>query len=115
MRKLFVLSLMILVSTLWAAKPVTVPIQNPADEAAFYPRLYIPDYTPLIYNRIEVYKIDKGLNIYRLKPYDIPAFAPEYKEQIDFPNQKITLSVKVGEYKIANDVPISFNNYFSNL
>ncbi|MDY0152926.1 MAG: hypothetical protein RBS43_11685, partial [Candidatus Cloacimonas sp.] len=32
-----------------------------------------------------------------------------------FPNQKITLSVKVGEYKIANDVPISFNNYFSNL
>lgn len=115
MRKLFLLSLLILVGALYGAKPVPDIQSNPADDMAFYPRLYLPGYNFLYNNRIELYKIDKGLNVYRTKPYLIPAFAPDYAEKIDFPNQKVILSIKTGDYKIAEDVPVSFDKYFLNL
>lgn len=88
---------------------------DPLTEKALYPRLYLTEYNPIINNRIEVYKINKGMNYYKTKPYEIPAFAPEYKEEIDFANGKVILSVQVGNYKIAPDVPISFDRYFSNM
>lgn len=116
MRKAILLCLLCLNAyLLLAARPEAPRVTNPADELAFYPRLYIEGYNPLIHNRIELYKIDKGLNIYRTLPYYIPAFAPEYKERIDFPNSKVILSVKSGDYKITPDVPISFDAYFNNL
>ncbi|HPU99828.1 MAG TPA: hypothetical protein PLR23_02565, partial [Candidatus Cloacimonas acidaminovorans] len=88
---------------------------DPLTEKALYPRLYLTEYNPIINNRIEVYKINKGMNYYKTKPYEIPAFAPEYKEEIDFANGKVILCVQVGNYKIAPDVPISFDRYFSNM
>lgn len=88
---------------------------NPSDEKAFYPRLYLPGYDPIINNRIELYKIDKGMNVFKAKPLEIPAFALDYKERIDFPNQKVILSIKVGEFTLGPQRPLSFERYFTNL
>lgn len=80
-----------------------------------YMRLYIQDYHPIIDNRVEIYKLDKGLNIYRSTPYRIQAFAPEYDEEIDFANQKVLLITKVGDFPIVPTVPLSFDSYFDNV
>ena len=143
LKKLFLCLLLIAFTLLWANEPTgevnTNPEQeetgqkglfpvkpfrqkregqhqlDPLTEKAMYPRLYIPDYNPVINNRIEVYKINKAMNYYKARPLEIPAFAPEYKEKIDFTNNKVILSVQVGDYKIAPDVIISFDRYFSNM
>jgi len=94
------------------------PPSEEADTAmdmAFYPRLYLPGYDPIINNRIELYKIDKGMNIFKAKPLEIPAFTPDYRERIDFPGQKVFLSVKVGDYVVVPETPVSFDRYFSGL
>ena len=143
LKKLFLCLLLIAFTLLWANEPTgevnTNPEQeetgqkglfpvkpfrqkregqhqlDPLTEKAMYPRLYIPDYNPVINNRIEVYKINKAMNYYKARPLEIPAFAPEYKEKRDFTNNKVILSVQVGDYKIAPDVIISFDRYFSNM
>ncbi|GAB1365988.1 hypothetical protein MASR1M36_08590 [Candidatus Cloacimonadaceae bacterium] len=94
---------------------------SPADsldsslERAFFPRLYLGGYNPIINNRIELYKIDKGHNIHRAKPFEITAFAPEHKEKVDFANHRVIISIQTGEFKLSPDVTISFDHYFSNL
>ncbi len=69
----------------------------------------------MINNRIEVYKINKGMNYYKTIPLEIPAFAPTYKEKVDFANNKIVLSVEVDNFKITPDVPFSFDRYLANM
>jgi hypothetical protein len=88
---------------------------DPLTEQALYPRLYLTGYNPLINNRIEVYKINKGMNYYKTIPLEIPVFAPTYKEKVDFANNKILLSVEVDNFKITPDVPISFDRYLANM
>ncbi len=78
----------------------------------FYPRLYIKGYNPLIENQIVIYKIDKGMNLRREKPFHIEGFAPQRSEKIDFENKKVIISAKVGEKKIHPDVVVSFDAYF---
>ncbi len=88
---------------------------DPLTEKALYPRLYITGYNPLINNRIEVYKINKGMNYYKTTPLAIPAFAPSYKEKVDFAKSKVKLSVEVDNFQITPDVLISFDRYFANM
>ena len=96
-----------------AANPKTAnPPITDTSSAQFQPILYLDDYYPIINNRIDVYKFNKGLNVYKARPYEIPAFAPVYKERIDFPARKIYLSILIGDYKIADDVAVSFDDYF---
>lgn len=75
-------------------------------------RLYLDSYNPIIFNRIDVYKFNKGLNVNKARPYDISAFAPTYKERVDFLAQRVWLSFYIGDIKITEDVSISFDNYF---
>lgn len=84
-------------------------------ERVFYPRLYLGGYNPILNNRIELYKIDKGHNIHRAKPFEIAAFAPEHKERVDFPNRLVILSVQTGSFKLSPDIPLTFDTYFTNL
>ncbi|HNX03109.1 MAG TPA: hypothetical protein PKM71_05550 [Candidatus Cloacimonas sp.] len=55
------------------------------------------------------------MNYYKTIPLEIPAFAPTYKEKVDFANNKILLSVEVDNFKITPDVPISFDRYLANM
>ena len=142
-KKLIFCLILLAIAILWAAEPVSdvnnpqeddqtdhksiFPVRpfkqkqeikrelDPLTEKALYPRLYITGYNPIINNRIEIYKINKGMNYYKTKPLEIPAFAPEYKEKIDFANSKVILSVQAGDFKIEPDVPISFDRYFTNM
>jgi len=119
MRKYLLLcTILVLSSLVWAApppKPAIDPAKELEREKAFYPRLYINGYNPIIYNQIELYKLDKGLYRHKAKPWEIPAFAPENKEQVDYANQKVILSLKVGDYEIAQKIPLSFDSYIANL
>jgi len=81
----------------------------------FYPRLYVQGFYPLINNKVVPYKIDKGMNLYRAKPYEINTFAPETKEKIDFAEQRIIISTQIGNTKIAPDYAISFDGYIANM
>ncbi|HNQ40354.1 MAG TPA: hypothetical protein PKO26_07140, partial [Candidatus Cloacimonas sp.] len=142
-KKLIFCLILLAIAILWAAEPVSdvnnpqeddqtdhksiFPVRpfkqkqeikrelDPLTEKALYPRLYITGYNPIINNRIEIYKINKGMNYYKTKPLEIPAFTPEYKEKIDFANSKVILSVQAGDFKIEPDVPISFDRYFTNM
>jgi len=117
-RYLIFCTILALSSLAWGAKPAAPATDLARElerEKAFYPRLYLDSYNPIINNQIELYKLNKGLYRYKSKPWEIPAFAPENKETIDFANQKVILSLKVGEYDIAQKVPLSFDRYFTNL
>ncbi len=81
----------------------------------FYPRIYIKGYNPLINNQILIYKIDKGMNLNKAKPYEINTFPPEKKETVDFENQKIIVSSKVGGFSIHPDVSLSFDSYLKEM
>lgn len=96
-------------------KPEMQQTLDPETEKAMYPKLYITGYNPVINNRIEIYKIYNGMNYFKLKPWDITAFAPDYKEKILFADNKVILSVQVDNYKITPDVIIGFDKYFANL
>ncbi|HNQ44398.1 MAG TPA: hypothetical protein PKI59_08200, partial [Candidatus Cloacimonadota bacterium] len=92
---------------------LTIPILLQAE--VFEPKLYIDGYYPLINNKVDVYKLDRGLNIYRAKPYEIPALQIERKETIDFPNQKVVISTEVAGQKLYPDVILSFDTYMANM
>jgi hypothetical protein len=81
----------------------------------FMPVLYLPGYDPLIYNTVDIYKINKGLNLNSTNPYLVREFAPDKKETIDFDSQQVIISTKIGGYKITDDRIISFDDYFDRL
>ncbi|MDD2228790.1 MAG: hypothetical protein PHY48_05205 [Candidatus Cloacimonetes bacterium] len=114
MRKLPFLYLFLIIANMLGAvnpKSTNLPIKD-SPSKQFYPILYLDDYYPILNNRIDVYKFNKGLNVYKLRPYEIPAFAPVYKERIDYPARTVYLSVLIGDYKIADEVAVSFDDYF---
>ncbi|MCK9336055.1 MAG: hypothetical protein M0Q99_12180, partial [Candidatus Cloacimonetes bacterium] len=81
----------------------------------FEPRLYLQGYYPLNNNMAEIYKLDKGLNIYRTKAYQIPGLAIDRNEDVDFENQQIIISTLVAGKKLIPDIPISFDGYLANM
>jgi len=94
---------------------VTLIIACSAWSVVFNPRLYLQGYRPLNYNRVEVYKINKGLHIYRARPLLIPAILPDTREKIDFKNRKVIVSTMIGTSRIHPDVVIPFDSYFVRL
>lgn len=81
----------------------------------FEPRLYLEGYYPLINNKADIYKLDKGLNIYRTKPYEITAFATLRKEKVDFAKQQVIISTELAGKKLIPDIPLSFDSYLANM
>jgi len=80
-----------------------------------YYRFYLPGYSPVIENKIDVYKLYNGMNVYRTKPYEIDAFAPDYSEEINFADQTVLLKVQIGDFPLEEPVTISFDRYFANM
>ncbi|MCD8480302.1 MAG: hypothetical protein LRZ88_08825 [Candidatus Cloacimonetes bacterium] len=81
----------------------------------FEPKLYIDGYYPMINNKLDIYKLDKGLNIYRTKPYVIPRLAIERSEEVDFARQQVLISTIVAGQKLHPDIPLSFDAYLANM
>lgn len=81
----------------------------------FHPQLWLQGYQPLVYNTIDVYKIYKGHNFLKQNPYLISTFAPTQDELIDFANQKLVLTTKIGEHELAPGVTLSFDSYFRHM
>ncbi len=82
---------------------------------SFPGRFYLEGYTPLIYNTVDVYKINKGLNLNTGQPYIVRDFAPQSKEEIDFANQAVTIYTRVEGLDLVPPRVVSFDTYFSNL
>jgi hypothetical protein len=102
LKRLFLASLILIVLSFLAA-------------SVFYPKLYIKGYNPLIYNQVDVYKLNKGLGFTKSRQYLINEFAPTKKETIDFPNRKVVISTRVDGIPIVPDRVLSFDTYFANL
>ena len=81
----------------------------------FEPRLYLDGYYPLINNRLDIYKLNKGLNIYKQKPYDIPALEIPRREEIDFKKQQILINTLVENMDVHPPIPLSFDQYLANM
>lgn len=79
------------------------------------PRLYIDGYYPIINNRLDIYKINKGLNIYKQRPYDIPALEIPRREEIDFEKQRVLVNTLVENLDLHPPVPLSFDAYLRNM
>lgn len=97
----------------WLMFFLCVPIVLGA--TTFEPRLYIDGYYPLVNNRVDIYKINKGLNIYKQRPYDIPLLEIPRKEEIDFARQRVIVNTLVENMQLHPPVPVSFDQYLSNM
>lgn len=82
---------------------------------AFPWRLYIEGYYPMYNNKVDIYKVNKGLNIYKQKPYIVSGLALERSEKVDFESQRVIISTQVAGQKIIPDIPLSFDAYLANM
>ncbi len=80
-----------------------------------YYRLYTKDYHPIQFNKVDVYKFNKGWNINKSRPYEIPSFAPLTDETIDFAASKVVISTYIDGLKITPDVAMNFEEYFAGI
>ena len=83
--------------------------------ASIYTRLYLPGYYPLLYNQVEIYKINNGQNLIKTNPYLVPNIGPTTKRSVDLENDKATISTKVGEVELYPDVVVSLDKYWEGL
>ncbi|MFO7660418.1 MAG: hypothetical protein R6V77_05855 [Candidatus Cloacimonadaceae bacterium] len=83
--------------------------------ALVYTRLYLPGYYPLLYNQVEIYKINNGQNLIKANPYLVPNLGPTSKKKVDLENKKVTISTKIGEEELYPDVIISMDKYYENM
>lgn len=79
------------------------------------PRIYLEGYHPLIFNKVDVYKLYGGLNYVKSQPYWIKDFEPETKEEIDYSQEKVIIHTKIDKFELIPPRTISFNTYFANL
>ncbi len=79
------------------------------------PRIYLEGYHPLIYNKVDVYKLYKGLNYIKSQPYWIREFEPDTKEQINYPEEKVIIHTKIDDFDLVPPRILSFDTYFANL
>jgi hypothetical protein len=78
-------------------------------------RLYLPGYAPVIYNQVDLYKINNGLDFNKTRPYQISSFGTVSKKQIIFDSLKIVISTKVSDETIYPDVIMSFDKYIEGI
>ena len=97
----------------WLLLLILLPILLGAE--SFEPRLYLPGYNPLVHNRVDIYKLDKGLNVYRQKPYAIPNLEISRKEEVDFETQRVIVFTLVENLNLYPPVRLSFDQYLSNM
>lgn len=83
--------------------------------AAEYPKLNITGYYPLLYNQINFYKVNNGLELNKSTPYIIPGFGTKTKKKIDLENLKVIISTNVEGVAVYPDVVLTFDKYISNL
>lgn len=76
-----------------------------------YSRFYIGGYSPLIYNQIDLYKLNKGLNFNKQKPYLIQTFGTSPKSVIDFDSLKVTVTTLIGDNSLYPEVIMSLDDY----
>lgn len=92
-----------------------VNMSFPHRQEPLYTRLYLPGYYPFIYNQIDYYKINKGLNLNKQRPYIVSSFGTTSKKNIDFDNEKIYISTMVGDEKLHPEVTVTFDRYIEGL
>ncbi len=97
----------------WLLLLLFIPVLLGAE--TFEPRLYIQGYNPLNQNRVDMYKLDKGLNVYRQKPYAITGLEIARKEEVDFSTQRVIVYTLVEGLNVHPPVPLSFDQYLSNM
>ncbi|MFA6909826.1 MAG: hypothetical protein WCQ59_01720 [Candidatus Cloacimonadaceae bacterium] len=81
----------------------------------FEPRLYIDGYYPIVNNRLDIYKLGKGLDIFKERPYAIPAIDIPRNEEIDFENQRVIINTLVENQQLHPPIPLSFDKYLENM
>lgn len=83
--------------------------------AAVFPRYYLPGYSPLIYNQVDVYKLNNGLNFNKPKPYLIQSFGTVSTKVLDIDSSKVEISTMIGEESVYPDIVMSFNRYIEGI
>ncbi len=83
--------------------------------AESFSRFYLAGYSPLIYNQIDIYKINNGLNFNKKKPYLIPSFGTTTTKTLDFENEKVVISTRIGDEDIYPEVVLSFDAYIAGI
>jgi len=83
--------------------------------AAEYSHLYLPGYFPLVYDKINFYKINNGLEFNKTKPYLITTFGTTTKKVIDLNNQKVIIITQVDNESIYPDVVMPLNKYIERM
>lgn len=81
----------------------------------FAPLIDLAGYAPIVNNRLDVYKLDKGLNIHRQKPYLINNLEIKRKEEPNFEKQIVTIYTQVEGHDLYPPVPMSFDSYISSM
>lgn len=88
----------------------TIPVYSYVNE-----NFILDSYYPMIYNQIDIYKLNKGLNYNKTKPYMISGFGTTTKSRVDLFQQQVIISTNVGEFNIHPDVVISLDKYIDNI
>ncbi len=81
----------------------------------FAPKIDLEGYAPMINNRLDVYKLDGGLNIYRQKPYLINNLEIKRKEEPDFEKQVVMIYTQIDGQDLHPPFPISFDSYIAGM
>ncbi len=83
--------------------------------SVFFPRIFLPGYSPFTYNKADIYKINKGLNLPKEKPYVVTGMAPTTTQSIDFETNKVTISTLVEGEPLIPDYVIPYDSYLASL
>lgn len=80
-----------------------------------YMRLYLPGYSPFIYDKVDIYKINKGNNFNKVNPYLIPKFGTSDKRQVQIEEQQVIISTLFGDEKIYPDIILTMDEFFARM
>jgi hypothetical protein len=83
--------------------------------AMVYARYYLPGYSPVIYNQVDYYKVNKGLEFNKTRPYLVSSFGTTSKQRLDFDSLKVVISTKIGDETIYPDVTMSLERYLESM
>ncbi|HNX36766.1 MAG TPA: hypothetical protein PL124_00295 [Candidatus Cloacimonadota bacterium] len=83
--------------------------------SVFYPRLYLPGYYPIVFNRYDIYKTNKGLNFVKNEPYRVSTMYPTRTERIDLENDQVAVRTTVEDEDILPELIIPYDQYLQNM
>ncbi|HOV15893.1 MAG TPA: hypothetical protein PLF50_00075 [Candidatus Cloacimonadota bacterium] len=78
-------------------------------------KYYLPNYYPFIYNQVDIYKINKGISLYKQNPYLVRVLGPATQKIFDLDSMRVIISTKVGDESLYPDVYVPLEKYFANL